>query len=65
MPDSIKKLFPKEFYNNRKMEVVAEISLDNLNKILNYIVSLEKQKEALRSRIDDLEDKILWQEEHV
>ena len=65
MPDSIKKLFPKEFYNNRKMEEVAEISLDNLNKILNYIVNLEEQILVLRSRIDDLEDKILWQEEHV
>lgn len=41
MKDEIKEIFPKEFYINKKEEMVAEVSLENLNKIVDYITNLQ------------------------
>ena len=45
MNDEIKKIFPKEFYINKKEKMVAEVSLENLNKIVDYITNLQQSNE--------------------
>ena len=47
MKDDITKLFPEEFYINKNEEMVAEISLENLNKIVDYIINLLKENNKL------------------
>ena len=52
MREEIRKLFPLEFYINDKEEMVAEISINTLNKLSDEIIKLEdkieKDKETQR-----------------
>lgn len=53
MNDKIKELFPKDFYINKGGEMVAEISLSNLNKIADYIIFLIKKKNKLEKNDEE------------
>lgn len=54
MKDEIKEIFPKEFYINKKEEMVAEVSLENLNKIVDYITNLQEENKRLEEIIENL-----------
>ena len=43
MREEIRKLFPLEFYINDKEEMVAEISINTLNKLSDEIIKLEDE----------------------
>jgi len=48
MKEEIRKLFPLEFYINKDEKMCGEISLENLNKIIDEI-------ERLNNILDELE----------
>lgn len=45
MREEIRKLFPLEFYINDKEEMVAEISLNTLDKLSDEIIKLQEELE--------------------
>lgn len=58
MNKRIQKLFPKEFYAKDDLNLYAEISLKDLNTIINYIEKLENYGEAVGERRNQLYDRI-------
>lgn len=58
MNKRIQKLFPKEFYTKDDSKLYAEISLRDLNTIIDYIDKLENYGESVGERRNQLYDKI-------
>ena len=55
---TLEELLPNEFYINDKGEMVAEITLNKLNKIADVIENLDKENKELRDLIHTLEKEI-------
>ena len=58
MNKRIQKLLPKEFYAKDDLNLYTEISLKDLNIIIDYIEKLENYGEAVGERRNQLYDKI-------
>ena len=55
MKEEIRKLFPLDFYVNDKGEMVAEISINTLNKLSAEIIKLEKNQRYYKNGVFSLE----------
>lgn len=67
MKKEIKKLFPTNFGVNENEEMVAEITLSNLNKIIDYIIEQEQKINLIvkivgNEKITGVESKLMIQD---